>query len=361
MLHLVDTTMFFAPQSGGVKRYLLQKQIALRGHMRHTLLVPGPHNSALTQDCVTLRSPRIPGGHGYRLPLWRQPWTATLKALQPDLIEFADPYQPAWAALDVGQALGVPVIGFYHSDLVRLAQDRCGHHASRLAAAYVRRLYSQCDLVLTPSEVMATQLRALNIPRVYTQALGVDSDIFHPRQRDPELRQSLGLAPQTRLLIYAGRFSREKCLPLLFEAMRQLGPDYHLLLVGAGMALPKQDRISIHPYQSDTSALARLLASCDLFVHPGDQETFGLTVLEAMSCGIPAVGMAAGGVAALIDPTCGALVPPNRPDALAQAVRQLMQADRTQLRRQAREKVLLRYQWGPIFTQLLKRYADLAT
>ena len=45
----------------------------------------------------------------------------------------------------------------------------------------------------------------------------------------------------------------------------------------------------VQPFVSDPMALARVLASADLFVHAGDQETFGLSVLEAMACGTPVV------------------------------------------------------------------------
>lgn len=356
MPHLVDTTLFFAPQSGGVKRYLLQKQQALQGRWRHTLLVPGAQDSALTQDCVTLRSPRIPFGHGYRLPLSRKRWAIALQALQPDLIEAADPYLPAWAALDAGQTLGVPVIGFVHSDLPRLLTDRFGSHAGRLAEIYLKRLYRHCDLVLAPSEGMAGRLRALDISRVQQQALGVDGETFHPRQADPTLRQTLGLAPQTRLLIYAGRFAREKNLPVLFEAVRLLDKDVHLLLVGAGMALPKQERVHIWPYQADSRSLARLLASCELFVHPGDQESFGLSVLEAMACATPVIGVAAGGVAELIDPSCGLLIRPRCPRSLAEAIQHMLGQDLPRLGRHAREKVLTQYDWNQAFARLIGHY-----
>ena len=56
-----------------------------------------------------------------------------------------------------------------------------------------------------------------------------------------------------------------------------------LLACGAGPRPPSGDRVLVHPFVADPMALARILASADAFVHAGDQETFGLSVLEAMA------------------------------------------------------------------------------
>jgi alpha-1,6-mannosyltransferase len=55
------------------------------------------------------------------------------------------------------------------------------------------------------------------------------------------------------------------------------------------------------PYQSAPDALATALASADLFVHAGDQETYGLAVLEALACGTPVVACGSAGLRDLVD------------------------------------------------------------
>ncbi|WP_340146799.1 glycosyltransferase [Halomonas sp. PA16-9] len=86
----------------------------------------------------------------YRFPLRGSPWRDALIDLKPDLIEAGDPYVTAWAALDAGQRLGVPVVGFYHSDLPRLMGDRFGRYVEKRLTHYVTTLYSQFDSVLAP-------------------------------------------------------------------------------------------------------------------------------------------------------------------------------------------------------------------
>lgn len=362
-MHLLDTTLFYAPQSGGIKRYLMAKHAWLCSHPRitHTLLVPGGYNSRwLPASKITLRSPPLPFGKGHRLPLNLHRWHCALRALKPDLIEAEDPYHLAWLALHGGRELDVPVVGFYHSDLPRLLATRFGVTAQHYGKAYIRQLYRRFDLVLAPSKVLVEKLQQeFGIERARQQPLGVDILNFHPRLKDPSLRRSLGLPADTRLLIFAGRFSAEKKLPVLLEAMKLLGRPYHLLLVGGGAILPQQANVTVLSYQQNVATLARLLASCDALAHPGDQETFGLVVLEAMACGLPVIGMAAGGVAELVDERVGLLAPPRNAKALAEAIAGFYQLNRFKMGLEARRKAESQYSWDRIIPQLLGHYNGL--
>jgi alpha-1,6-mannosyltransferase len=283
-------------------------------------------------------------------------WRERLHSLEPDLIEVGDPYQLAWAALKVGRARDVPVIGFYHSDLIRLIGSRLGGWMAPGVGRYVANLYKRFDLVLAPSQTMVESLRAHGVERVAMQALGVNTQLFHPRYRDPNLRLRLGLSDDTRLLVFAGRFAREKNIPVLLEAMERLGPRYQLLLVGSGGRLRLPANVRRYPYIGSGEALARLMASCDAFVHAGDKETFGLVILEAMACGVPVVGVAAGGVGELVDETVGMPVARSDPKLLAEAVAGLFERDVWQLGQRCRERVEAGYGWDQVLKTLLDSY-----
>ena len=70
-MHLVDTTMFFAPEGGGVGRYLAAKHYWLAHHsaIRHTIVAPGARDAIEQRGLVTIASPALPALHGYRFPL----------------------------------------------------------------------------------------------------------------------------------------------------------------------------------------------------------------------------------------------------------------------------------------------------
>lgn len=356
-MHIADITMFYAPASGGVRTYLDAKhrRLIVTPGVRHSLLIPGACASH-ANGIHHVPAPALPFGNGYRFPLRLAPWRTALHELQPDLIEVGDPYLTAWAALDARRQLEVPVIGFYHSDLPLLVSNRMGQWLTPNVEAYVRKLYGHFDRVLAPSQVMADKLRRLGVANVHVQHLGVDLASFHPERRDPALRAQLGLADDTRLLVFAGRGSREKNLPVLLACMRCLGKPYHLLLVGSGLPTQVPGNVSVINHFCATADVARLLASADALLHAGDQETFGLVILEAMASGIPVVAVAAGAFTEIVEPTCGRLCTPNDGAAMAQAVREVFEDGAARIGQQARRHVEAKYAWDSVVSGLLEHY-----
>ena len=360
-MHLVDITMFYAAEGGGVSTYLNAKAnwLARRNRVRHTILSPNVDSGGAAPALLRIPSVPVPGIHGYRLPVSVATPARQLRRLQPDLIEAGDAGHGAWAALRVAARLGIPAVAFYHSDLPRLIQQRFGKLAARGAQAYLRQLYKQFDLVLAPSRLMVQQLAGMGIAGALQQPLGIDTNTFSPQRRIHTLRQHLRLPANARLLVYAGRFTAEKKLTLLIEAVRKLGRPYHLLLIGSGLALPQYPQMTVIPFKRDQRVLARLLASCDVLVHPGDCETFGLIVLEAMACGLPVVGTSAGGVAELLDPHTGVVVPPNSADGLCAGIEAIFRADLPAMAAAATRKAHEHYDWNHIMPQLMGRYGGL--
>jgi alpha-1,6-mannosyltransferase len=362
-MHLVDLTMFYPSVTGGVGTYLAAKARWLRSHtgMRHTIVAPVSRRAAIDLEphVVPIPGVTIPGSHGYRMTLSVALTRRAVQRVEPDLIEVGDPYQCAWSGLEASRRLGVPAVAFYHSDLPVLVGQRFGRIAMRAATRYVAALYPRFDLVLTPSACMMAKLNSLGISRVARQPLGVDTEVFTPQRARRDLRRQLGLPADTRLLVYAGRFSREKRLPLLMEAVRRLGKPYHLLVIGSGPELPAFPQLTRLPFQRDPAALAALIGGCDLFVHPGDKETFGLVALEAMACAVPLLGVAAGGVAELVDEQSGMLVEPRSIDALAQGILDIYRRDLRRLGASARQRMLQQYDWSRVMPQLIHHYASL--
>lgn len=361
--HLVDVTMFWGSTSGGVRRYIEAKGEWLRGNTRwqHTALVPAPRGVSV-DAALGLPSLPLPFAPGYRVARSRRASSARLCELRPDLIEAGDPYNLAWAALDAARMLRVPAVAFAHSDLAALAARVAGAAAERLAQRYLRHLYSQFDLVLAPGRRLAERLRALELrAQVAEQPLGVDTRTFHPLRADRRWREALNLPAGTRLLAYAGRFAPEKNLPLLVQALRRLGPGYALVAIGAGPAPPRADRgerLIVLPFERDRAALARVLASCDVFVHAGDIETFGLVALEAMACGTPVVASGASGLGELVDETVGCRVDGANATRFAEAIAAVCGRDRRRLALAARQRGF-EYDWTRVLPTLLRRYVQL--
>lgn len=407
-MHVLDITMYYAVEGGGISSYLNAKAgwLARNGLARHTILsssvspgdgsgvgsglrsaapsglgagscsgsTPGstPGSTADTgalsdasvmasdqaPSVIALPGIALPGINGYRLPCSLRTPARIVQRCRPDVIEVGDAGPCALAALHVRRRLQVPLVGFYHSDLHALVGQRFGPRAAAVAGKYLRHVYRQFDLVLAPSKLMVQRLNQLGVTDAVHQPLGVDTGVFHPGQRDGGLRARLGLPAETRLLVYAGRFTPQKKLGVLIEAVRRLGAPYHLLLVGAGNPPPASANSTILPFEREPSQLARLLAGCDLLTHPGDGETFGLIALEAMACGLPVLGTG-GGVAELIDSGTGLVVRPDSAASLSEGIEALFGADLAWLGANARRKACAHFDWNRIMPQLMERYAGL--
>lgn len=360
---LVDTTMLYAPRSGGVKRYLNAKRdwlVRARPGVRHTLVAPGPRDLQRGPGEVSIYAAPLPFGDGYRWPLSKAVWMDRLIRQQPAIIEAGDPYTPGLAAQRAGQKLGVPVIGFCHTDLAALAALHIGDWAEKPVRRRWATIYRRFDLAVAPSRYVAGKLIDAGIGDAVALPLGVDTEIFHPGRADRAgARAELGLSPRHRLLVFAGRPAREKRIEVLVEAVERLGEPYVLLLVGAGQGAPASDRVIVRPYQCDPAALARLLASADAFVHANDAEPFGLAVLEAMACGLPVVGVDAGGVAETVDEAVGQLAPRSDGRSMAEAVSALFARGAEEIGRAARARAEIRHGWNSVFESLSAIYARL--
>src|SRR6202040_1350063 len=250
-MHLVDTTLFYSPTSGGVKRYLDAKHAWLGTHTtwEHTIVVPGPEDRVDRGGVCTLGGFVVPGSFDYRLPLNPERWTDLLLALEPSLIEAGDAFHPAWFAAHVAHRRRLPLAPFYHSNLPQIIGRRAGGFSERAVARYIQWLYERFDVVFAPSRLMCTYLNHLGLRNTMYQPLGVDTEVFTPERRKEDLREKLGLPLDTRVLVYAGRFAGEKNLPVLLQAFARLGSPYPLLLIGGARATRPADNVTMLPYR----------------------------------------------------------------------------------------------------------------
>ncbi len=361
--HLVDTTMLFAPRSGGVKRYLTAKASWFRRRrpgVRHTLVIPGEATSRRASGVLTIAAARLPFGDGYRWPTSSRRWSEHLVRLRPDVIEAGDPYGPGRGALDAGERLGAPVVGFCHSDPGALAALHLGDWAEPPVRRCWARLFRRFDQVIAPSRHIAERLAFAGVANILVQPLGVDVELFHPARRDVDgVRRELGIEARPKILMFVGRAAREKNIEVLLEASARLGDDYHLVLVGAGASARPQRNATFIDYQRDPVAIARLLASADAFVHANDREPFGLVALEAMACGLPLVGVASGGIGELVDEEIGQLAPRAAAGPFAEAVSALFERDLAELGAAARRRAVGRHSWDATFVSLASVYGQL--
>ena len=388
-MKICDLTQFYSPVSGGVKRYISEKIAWMRRarpHDRHVLIIPGDRSECREEDLsrvYTIRSPLVSRTARYRALLNLTTVEEILERERPDVIESGDPYQVAWKALASGDALGIPVVGFYHSHFpeayLRTINKFFGPIAVEItrdvARRYVRELYNRFALTIVPSPALAKLLRDWGVNNTRPGELGVDTDLFHPRESATEsaqVREALNIPDDRIVLLYVGRLSAEKNVRTMFDAFRELarGPDggrYTLLVTGDGperrhLADLREECPDAHwlPYQGDGRQLARLYRAADLFVHPGVQETFGLVALESQACGTPVVGIRGSYMDRIIFTDQNHWAAENTPSALARAIRTMARRDMAADGASAAASVRRVYGWDRVFTRLFDVYAEVS-
>jgi glycosyltransferase involved in cell wall biosynthesis/predicted metal-dependent phosphoesterase TrpH len=241
-----------------------------------------------------------------------------------DAVHVCSPGPAGIAGALVARALGLPLLGSYHTELAAYAGMRSGElRVAEAMAGAVALFYNACDLVLSPSGASDQALAAIGTPaeRVLRWDRGVDTERF-----DPALRTRPREDGRIDVL-YSGRITREKGVELLADSFllaRSQDPRLQLVIAGGG---PERERLADRLGGDarflgwlDGEDLARAYADADVFLFPSATDTFGQVILEAQASGLPVVAVAEGGPLSLIDDDVDGLLRPADPDAMASAV-----------------------------------------
>ncbi|WP_168704551.1 glycosyltransferase family 4 protein [Gordonia paraffinivorans] len=227
-----------------------------------------------------------------------------LRDFAPDVVHLASPFVIGAAGAIAARRLGVPVVAVFQTDVAGFASAYRLGMAERAAWRHTRRLHEMCDLTLAPSSATIAALAAHGVPRLRRWGRGVDAETFSPGHRDESVRAAWrGERADALLCGFVGRLAPEKHVERL--AVLSGDPRLRLVIVGDGPERRRLERLlpdAAFTGELRGPALARAFASLDVFVHPGEHETFCQTVQEAMACGLPVVAPDAGGPRDLVAP-----------------------------------------------------------
>ena len=302
-----------------------------------------------------------------------------------------------------------PVLGHVHgTELLMLEQIAAGAPAgwsdAEAWAERMRRWAGACRRIVVASAAGAERAAAvlgLEPERFACVPNGFDK-CFAPRQVDRRAhwRRHLverpqgwrpGSAPGSvsyeradlkplagTVLLYVGRFTEVKRLPLLLEAYAiartRFSHETALVLLGGypgewegehpfetieRLAVPGAFLAGWHSH----AELPDFLGAADLLVHASVKEQFGQVLVEAMACGLPVVAVDRGGPASIVDdPRTGWLVEPDDVEALAAALVEAVDdpGGRRLRGERAREQVVATYTWNQIGLDLAALADELA-
>jgi len=350
----------------GIVATELGKALARRGHQVHFISTETPFRFGEYQAGLSFHPVRTP-----TYPLFREP--QYLLTLANTVVQVARQHR-----LDVVHAhYAVP-----HATAAFLAREVVSAHGS-IGPKVVTTLHGT-DITLVGSDSSYKEIVSFSIEqsdmvtavseslRADTfEQLGVERDIrvipnfldceIYSRQSLPDLRRRFtDDDPNTKIVIHVSNFrpvKRVGAVLEIFERIQRVMPA-RLLLVGDGPDLrptyQKAHELGIgdrvHPLGAQEEVLP-LLSISDVFLLPSAEESFGLSALEAMACGVPVVASRIGGIPEVIeDRVSGFLHPPAEIDAMADSAIALLTDEvlhkRTALA--ARHRVCERFSAGHI-------------
>lgn len=382
----------FLPHVNGVSNSVLRilEYLSAQGHDA-IVIAPGPHGRV--PDNRGLGHPEISHYAGFRVvrvPTIRLPFVdslpigvptptvyRTLAEFRPDIVHLASPFAlgrgGGWAA----RRLDIPRVAVFQTDIAGFAGLYQLGVLQRATWRWIRRMHNHCQLTLAPSTQTIQQLESHGVRNLAHWGRGVDTQLFHPEKRSDALRRKwcAGRTKQSPPAIvgYVGRLANEKGVHRL--AALSSRTDVQLVIVGDGPCRSELEAAmpdAVFCGALSGQDLAAAYASFDVFVHPGELETFCQTIQEAQASGVPTIAPRAGGPVDLIrddsnrssdDNTgnpagcTGLLLDPDNFEAeLADAVSWLAAANRRQELSAAARKQVEDKTWPKICAQLVDYY-----
>lgn len=309
-MKILITSDWYTPAVNGVVTSVLnlRRELENRGHeVRVLTLSQDLHSSS--KDGVTrigsVAAGLIYPGARLRTALSGR-WVRELVAWKPDVVHSQCEFSTFFMARRISEELNIPLVHTYHtvyedythyfSPSVRLGR--------RAVATLSRWVAAKTDCIIAPTQKVEKLLYGYGVTEpIYVVPSGIDLRRFQtPRDeaKRQAMRTRLGIPPENLVLVSVGRLAEEKNLDALFYARAELGNEpVTLLLVGDGPYRMQLEQLaeSLHLHAPQVvfagmvppEQVTDWYRLGDLFVSASASETQGLTYVESLAAGVPAL------------------------------------------------------------------------
>lgn len=279
-------------------------------------------------------------------PDWQQIRRA-VEAAKPDIIQAATPGPVGVYAPRLARKLGVPSVGYFHTDYLSMQHPRVlaavyPNPIVRRAASFIsqtftriaeRMMYTHCDVVLCEAQKTADQVRRRRLnahPILVPATLRHDLDPVHAD--GAAFRRRWDIPNGRKVALFVGRFAPDKNLPLVAEAARRC-PEITFVAVGTGPLAHLLEGLSNVVVTGPLNGveLWSAYAAADVLLMTSWAETFGLVSLEAMAMSLPVLTAdTAGSAPEVLSAGAGCTFSPADTDGFIAELRDLL-ADEARL------------------------------
>lgn len=303
-LRIAIMTDSYLPTRDGVVTAVMTLSKALRD-MGHTVFIiaPDPGEAQREQGVYYFPAMKFKKYPEYFLPVFPSGKRETLESLKVDIIHIHGVAFMALKGLIVSRSTGIPTVATYCTNVVDTLEfysplPMPTDIQSKLAWIYIRNFLKRpsCIIALTPATITEFEENGVRTKRTEVIPVGIDVNRFRQDLDGSEIRKRYGLTDE-KIAIHVGRVSFEKNIGIPIKALKHLPGNVRLMIVGKGPALQEmkdlvkneglEDRAIFTGFVPDDE-LALYYSASDVVVSASRFETQGLTIAEAMACGLPA-------------------------------------------------------------------------
>ncbi len=265
-----------------------------------------------------------------------------LKKFNPDVIHSHQFFGTGIEAMLAAKFLKIPFVGTNHTvitEYVRYAPIKA-KWLETLSQKYVNWYYGRCDFISAPSQSVIDEMESFGF-KVKSKVISnpIDADAFNnfidsTDMERKKLKQKFGVNDKT--IIYAGRFAPEKNIDVIIKAVALVKkdiPDINLAMAGHGVLLEEIRKMAGELGIAenvkflgtlDKFELADLYRASEIFPITSKSETQSMTLIQAMACGLPVIGVRARALPEYINDRNGILIEPDDHVSLARNIVELM-------------------------------------
>jgi len=303
-MRIAIMTDSYLPTIDGVVTAILTLTKSLTD-LGHTVFIiaPDPGEAHRIEGVYYFPAIRFKKYPDYFLPIFPSGKRELIESLKPDIIHIEGVAFMGMKALMVSRATGIPCVSTYVTNVVDTLEfyspiPMPKDLLTKLAWIYIRNFMKRpsCVIALTDATLTEFKENRVKTKRTAVIPIGIDINRFRTDLDGSEIRKRHGFTDE-RIVIHVGRISYEKNIGVAIRSMKYLPDDVKLMVVGKGPALQDmkdlvkseglENKVVFTGFVSDEE-LALYYSASDVVVSASRFETQGLTITEAMACGLPA-------------------------------------------------------------------------
>jgi len=310
----------YKPYTSGVVTSIstFKEELTQLGHEIHIFAPSYPHYDEAEENVYRYYSIPSPTNPEYTLAIPVYPgMNMLIKNMNLDIIHVHSPFTMGRVGLRYARKYNLPLLFTYHT-----RYDQYVHYipvahelAKEVTIKYSSHFCNNCSHLIAPSSEIEEMIRSFDVKTpISVIPSGVPIEKFNGRQAG-WLREHYPIPDNNRILLFVGRLTKEKNLPFLIQAFKEVkenlsettlviiaqGPleeELKEFVTSVGLSLNKDVIFTgALPFES----LINAYYSADLFVFSSLTETQGLVLIEAMAAGLPVVAVRASGVQEMVD------------------------------------------------------------